>query len=206
MTPARQIAALAAAAALVAAGFVALGRGAQPAPVAVGVSPGSPGPGSPAAAGAAHEPPARAGQPSTGASDSGDAMDAGDILEPMAAQLADLLEHLRGQCAAARRSGGARLLSAATPCVGAGEAAASTVEFVRGTLASAAGQNVSGSVRSRWTRDLDAAAAEIRSSLTPVQASLGQALGSGAPSPVAVRDLAHLRDRIWRVLAILDQP
>jgi hypothetical protein len=192
MTPVRQIAALAAAAALVTAAFIAFGRGAQHAPVTADLPPGSP---------------ADTGAPAPAASDSGDAgMDVGDVLEPMAAQLADLLEHLRDECAAARRGGRLPVLSAATPCVNAGEAAASTVEFVRGTLASAAGRKVSGAVRSRWTRDLDAAAAEIRASLTPVQASLGQTLASGAPSPVAFRDVARLRDQIDRVLADLDRP
>lgn len=207
MTPARQIAALAAAAVLVAAAFIALGRSAHHEPVAAEVSPG---PSADTGAAPAHQSPKpldRAGQFATRASGSGEGgMDVGDILEPMAAQLADLLEHLREQCAAARRSGPVPALSVVTPCVTAGEATASTVEFVRGTLASEAGRTVSGGVRSRWTRDLDAAAAEVRSSLTPVRAALGQALASGAPSPVAFRDLAHLRDRIDRVLADLDRP
>lgn len=133
-------------------------------------------------------------------------MDVGDILEPMAAQLADLLEHLREQCAAARRAGSVPVLSVAKSCVDAGEATGTTVELVRGTLASPAGRHVPGAVRSRWTRDLDAAAAEIRASLTPVQESLGRVLASGAPSPAAFRDLAHLRDRVALVLTELNGP
>lgn len=207
MTPSRQIAALTVAAVLIAAAFIALGRGAHHEPVAADVSP-VPSPDSGAMP--APQPPKpsdRAGQFATGASGSGDGgMDAGDILEPMAGQLADLLEHLREQCAAARRSGPVPALSVVTPCVTAGETTASTVEFVRGTLASEAGRNVSGGVRSRWTRDLDAAAEEIRTSLAPVRASIGQALTSGAPSPAAFRELARLRDRIDRVLTDLDRP
>jgi len=78
------------------------------------------------------------------------------------------------------------------------------VELVRGTLASAAGRDVSDAVRSRWTHDLDSAAAEIRSSLVPIKKSVGQALVSDLRSPAAFRDFAHLRDQIDRVFAELN--
>lgn len=208
MTFARQFAALIVAAVVVAAGFVAYGRGARYDQAGGGAAPAPPADARPAAAAhrpqTASEPEAQsaAAAPDSGAADT----DVGDILEPMAAQLADLLEHLREQCGAARRDGSVPRLSTATACVDAGEATASTVEFVRGTLTSAAGREVSDAVRIRWTRDLDAADAELRGSLTPVQRSLDRALASGAPSPAAFRDLAHLRDRIDRVLAALNRP
>jgi hypothetical protein len=208
VTAARQFAALCAAAIALAAAFLALDRGVQhgqSGAQAVQVSSADA-----RAVSAAHQPPTSpepAAQSAAGAPNPGDTgMDVGDILEPMAAQLADLLAQLRDQCAAARRTADVPVPSAATRCVEAGEATANTVEFVRGTLASAAGRDVPGSVRARWTRDLDDAGAEIRTSLTPWQESLGRALASGGPSPAAFRDIAHLRDRIARVLAELNEP
>lgn len=144
--------------------------------------------------------------PGAGTGTDDGSMDVGDVLEPMAAQLADLLEHLRDRCAAARRQRGVPAPSIVASCADAGEATMSTVELVRGTLASAAGRDAPGSVRDRWARDLGAATAEVRASLTPVQESLGRVLASGTPSPAAFRDLAHLRDRIARVLTRVEQP
>lgn len=200
MTPRRQFAALGAAAIAVGAAFVALGRGGHPGQSgAEVVQVSSADTRAASTARRSPEPPAAADPGAAG-------MDAGDILEPMAAQLADLLEHLREQCAAARRGEDAPILSPATRCVDAAEAAAGTVEFVRGTLASAAGRDVPGSVRARWARDLEAAGAEIRTSLAPWQESLRRNLASGGPSPAAFRDAARLRDRIARVLAQLNEP
>ncbi len=133
-------------------------------------------------------------------------MDVGDILEPMAAQLADLLEHLREQCAPAQRPAGLSSPGVVKRCVETAEAAANTMDLVRGTLASAAGRDVPSGVRARWAHDLAGAGAQIRASLAGVRWSMDRALASGAPSPAAFSELGQLRDRIDRVLGELDRP
>jgi hypothetical protein len=193
MSARRQFAMLVAAAIAVALAFVAL-RAAPHRQAEIQTDPGS-----------SADAPRPSGPPAEVVPDTQDSgMDVGDILEPMAGQLADLSAHLREQCAAARPAGGVPSLAAATRCVEAAEAAASAVELVRGTLASAAGRDVSDAIRSRWTRDLDSAAAEVRTSLMPIQKSAGRALASDARSPSAFREWAHLRDRIDRVFAELN--
>jgi hypothetical protein len=200
MTARPQFAALIAAAILVALGFLALHRAAPHGQGGIELLPASSAD-TPAAGAASSQP----SKPSEMAGSSAEVTgDVGDLLEPMAAQLADLMEHLKEQCGAVSRAAGAPSLSAVTRCVDAGAAAASTIEFVRGTLASAAGRDVSTAVRSRWMRDLDAATAEIRTSLTPIQEWVNQALTSEALSPAAFREMGHLRDRIDRVLADLN--
>jgi hypothetical protein len=201
MTAARQFGALLAAAAVVAAGFAAMGRAGHHGQAGVDAAPEPP---AAVRDTADDQPPKPSGVPEPAASGADEsAADIGDILEPMAAQLADLLAHLREDCPPAGRAADAPDLSAAARCVAAAEATASTVDFVRGTLASAAGGDLSDAVRSRWTRGLDADTVEIRASLMPIQKSVGRTLASGAPSPAAFRDLGHLRDRMDRLLADL---
>jgi hypothetical protein len=200
------------AAAVTAAAVLALGRVGFHGPAGgTGAAPATPAPSAPSGGpppASSTNRPAAGGTIAPGA-DSGagrDTTDIGDILEPMAAQLADLLEHLRDQCAAAQRPENLSSPAVAKRCIETAEAAASTVDLVRSTLASAGGRDVPSGVHARWAHDLTGAGAQIRASLAPVRQSVDRTLASGGPSAAAFREFGHLRDRIDRVLLELDRP
>jgi len=130
-----------------------------------------------------------------------------EILEAQAGQLTDLLSHLRGTCASAKASAGVHVaIGTATRCVEDAEAAMSTVELLRETIASPAGAGMPAEVRRRWDGTLSAATATIHELLGPLWDDAGGALASAHESPADFRALGHLRDRIGRILSAAEHP
>ncbi len=111
-----------------------------------------------------------------------------ELIEAQAGQLADVLAHLRGACAAAR-------------CVEDAEGAMHTADLIRGSISSPAGAGMPADVRRRWDQTLAEATATVRGALAPLWDEIGRVLASGTAVPAETRALGHLRDRIGRILS-----
>ncbi len=129
-----------------------------------------------------------------------------ELIEAQAGQLADVLDHLRGACGAARASGARPVArDAAARCVEDAEGAMHTVDLIRGSISSPAGAGMPVDVRRRWDQTLAEATATVRGALTPLWDEIGRVLASGTAAPAETRALGHLRDRIGRVLSEVEQ-
>lgn len=125
-----------------------------------------------------------------------------ELIEAQAGQLADVLAHLRGACAAAQAGGASRVAGdAAARCVEDAEGAMHTADLIRGSISSPAGAGMPADVRRRWDQTLAEATATVRGALAPLWDEIGRVLASGTTAPAETRALGHLRDRIGRILS-----
>ncbi len=125
-----------------------------------------------------------------------------ELIEAQAGQLADVLAHLRGACAAAWTGGPSRVArDAAARCAEDAEGAMYTADLIRGSISSPAGAGMPADVRRRWDQTLAEATATVRGALAPLWDEIGRALASGTAAPAETRALGHLRDRIGRILS-----
>lgn len=145
--------------------------------------------------------------PSAGAGTESEGEGLADILEPEGAQMTEMMQHLEVSCPAASASRGLNLsVSMVTRCVEDAEGVMNLVELLGGTIEGPAGAAMPADVRGRWRAALEATTGTVRRMLTPVWDAVGQRLASGAGSPAEFRALAHLRDRIGRVLSATGRP
>ncbi len=159
-------------------------------------------PPSPASGGA---PPSPQDEPGTGG-DVG-AGNLADILEAEGGQLTDLLAHFKTSCTAVKqRPHEPMAVDVVSRCVEDAEGVMSLVDLIQGSIEGPASASMPGDVRNRWEDALGSARATIREVLTPVWDAVGRDLTSRRSSPAAFRALAHLRDRIGRVLSTAERP
>lgn len=145
--------------------------------------------------------------PSAGAGAGSEGEGLADILEPEGAQMTEMLQHLEVSCPAASASRGLNpSVSVVTRCVEDAEGVMNLVDLLGGTIEGPAGAAMPADVRARWRATLESTTGTVRRMLTPVWESVGRRLASGAGSPAEFRALAHLRDRIGRVLSAAGRP
>ncbi len=130
-----------------------------------------------------------------------------DILEAEGGQLTDLLAHFRTSCAAVRqRPQEPMAVDVVSRCVEDAEGVMSIVDLIQGSIEGPASASMPGDIRNRWEETLGSARATVREVLTPVWVAVGRDLTSRRSSPALFRALAHLRDRIGRVLSTAERP
>jgi hypothetical protein len=154
-------------------------------------------------------PPPAHDEPGTGASTGVDvgAGNLADILEAEGGQLTDLLAHFKISCTAVKqRQQQPMAVDVVSRCVEDAEGVMSLVDLIQGSIEGPASASMPGDVRNRWEDTLSSARATIREVLTPVWDVVGRDLTSRRSSPATFRALAHLRDRISRVLSTAERP